>query len=275
MTQSLRLTLQELEAIRARRKLTIREQEQYIAAWNEGVAVEPFERWPTRLPRPYATPAVVDVEPVEHPANDTVQPLPDTTTQSGTAKSCAWCGEREANAHGLCRRCLQGTETEADPRQTRDRPVSLAQTSERRTSSGIQRPEPQQERPSPLTENQWRRWAGVSVAGMLAVRHRGFEAFSVSMAVGNIMRSDKTFGPLRNEDEALCVVVKPGHRDKVGQLLEIEDRTYRDHVARWVQAHMAHRCGDAARGEITLFYEPADVCPRCGTALEPPELRGA
>jgi hypothetical protein len=124
----------------------------------------------------------------------------------------------------------------------------------------------EEHRETGLTAGQWRRFSFVTARGWAALPDSGLRAFAVAACLGKIMTKDGTFDRIRNLGDALCVVVRPGARDRVRRLLganDAEGRMWRRHVAGWIKAGMAHRCPNQPRGTVTLFFEPQQVCPAC------------
>jgi len=116
-----------------------------------------------------------------------------------------------------------------------------------------------------LTKQQWKRWSYVSLKGTLAIPPGALRAFEVAVRLGKIMREDRTFDPIRNAGDVLCIEVRPVHRDKALELLQREPRTWERHVSAWCSARMAHRCPNKSRGVVVLFLRPEEVCPACGS----------
>jgi hypothetical protein len=125
-----------------------------------------------------------------------------------------------------------------------------------------------------LTAKQRTRISGVTIEGKLAVRGPGYEPFDFATTIGKGMAPGGTFRTLLPGEVAICVVVKPSHRDKVLELTGITARAWRSYVSKWQDDRMAHRCAELGRGAVSLFYHPHAVCPvpACREAL-PPERK--
>ena len=124
----------------------------------------------------------------------------------------------------------------------------------------------EEHRETGLTPRQWRRFSFVTARGWAALPESGLRAFAVAACLGKMMNKVGTFDRIRNVGDALCVVVRPGVRDRVCRLIHASDaehRMWRRHVAGWIKAGMAHRCPNQPRGTVTLFLEPQQVCPAC------------
>src|SRR3972149_4084203 len=70
-----------------------------------------------------------------------------------------------------------------------------------------------------LTPGECRRWAMISVRGWAALPARRACTFAVAASLGKIMRKDGSFNRISNARDALCVVVRPEHRDRVLKVL--------------------------------------------------------
>ena len=128
-----------------------------------------------------------------------------------------------------------------------------------------------------LTAKQRTRISGVTIEGKLAVRGPGYEPFDFATTIGKGMAPGGTFRTLLPGEVAICVVVKPSHRDKVLELTGITARAWRSYVSKWEDDRMAHRCAELGRGAVSLFYRPRAVCPvpQCGESLPPERKQGA
>jgi hypothetical protein len=107
----------------------------------------------------------------------------------------------------------------------------------------------------------------VTIDGILARPPSTAQAHDLGLAIGKVMRSDRTFEPLRNSDDMLCVEIRPTHRDKVLGLLGLSPWSWGEYVRRWEAVGLAHRCPELDRGAVRLFPRPEVVCPICGESL--------
>lgn len=120
-----------------------------------------------------------------------------------------------------------------------------------------------------LTAKQRGRWSPLTVDAILKRDPRTAQASDLAAAIGKVMRRDGTFLVLRNAEDALCVEIRPSHRDKVLELLGLSAWSWGEYVRRWEAAGLAHRCSDLRRGSVRLLLEPCAVCPvpMCGESL--------
>jgi len=124
-----------------------------------------------------------------------------------------------------------------------------------------------------LTPGERRRWAMISVRGWAALPARRARTFAVAASLGKIKRKDGSFNRISNARDALCVVVRPEHRDRVLKVLGgRQARQWQRDVAAWVAVGMAHRCPDQPRGSVSLFFEPQEECPACHASLKRHEV---
>lgn len=130
--------------------------------------------------------------------------------------------------------------------------------------------EGQGQRARTLTIKQRGRWSPMTVEGILARDATTAQASDLAMALGKAMRKDGSFDSLHDgKDVAICVEVRPVHRDKVKRLLGLSEWSWGEYVRRWMEAGLADRCPDLPRGSVRLLAEPASVCPvpSCGRPL--------
>jgi hypothetical protein len=127
----------------------------------------------------------------------------------------------------------------------------------------------EEHRQTGLTRAQWQRFSFVTARGWAALPESGLKTFALAACLGKMMTKEGTFDRLRNVGDALCVVVRPGIRDRVISLQGAPDpdlRKWRRHVVGWVGVGMAHRCDSQPRYSVTLFFEPQETCPVCAQA---------
>ena len=115
-----------------------------------------------------------------------------------------------------------------------------------------------------LTVRQRARWSPLRVDGILARPPSTAQAHDLALALGKVMRRDRTFQGLRNDGDMLCVEIRPSHRDKVLGLLDLSAWSWGQYVRRWEAVGLAHRCEELDRGAVRLFPRPEDICPVCG-----------
>lgn len=143
-------------------------------------------------------------------------------------------------------------------------PADLAQEVEDKSTEG------REQGARTLTVKQRGRWSPMTVEGILARDATTAQANDLAMALGKAMRKDGSFDSIHDgKDAAICVEVRPVHRDKVRRLLKLSEWSWGDYVRRWMEAGIAHRCPDLPRGSVRLLVEPASACPvpSCGEPL--------
>jgi hypothetical protein len=115
-----------------------------------------------------------------------------------------------------------------------------------------------------LTVKQRGRWSPLTVDGILARPSSTAQAHDLALALGKMMRRDRTFQELRHDGDMLCVEIRPSHRDKVLGLLNLSAWSWGEYVRRWEAVGLAHRCQELDRGAVRLFPRPEGICPVCG-----------
>jgi hypothetical protein len=126
-----------------------------------------------------------------------------------------------------------------------------------------------------LTIKQRTRWSPLTVDGILVRPATTAQAHDLAMALGKVMRKDRTFEPLRNEDDLLCVEVRTFHRDRVRKLLGLSPWSWGEYVRQWEAVGLAHRCDELKRGAVRLFDQPEPTCPVCGNVAGSNTERGS